>query len=213
MTDPRHHPNPSLLWAHAAGLLSEAFDLIVASHVSLCDDCRAWLGAADAVGGELLERGSVPVADDLLDRTLQGLDRTSRAQAPVPAGEGVLPAPLRDYVGGDLDAVRWRPVGMGVRQAVLKTTGPAKARLLQIPAGAAMPEHSHRGTELTLVLRGAFSDAAGRFGRGDLEAADDTLEHVPTAEAGEDCICLTATEAPLRFRGVLPRLAQRFIGI
>ena len=76
-----------------------------------------------------------------------------------------------------------------------------------------MPEHSHRGTELTLVLRGAFSDAAGRFGRGDLEAADDTLEHVPTAEAGEDCICLTATEAPLRFRGVLPRLAQRFIGI
>jgi putative transcriptional regulator len=26
--------------------------------------------------------------------------------------------------------------------------------------------------------------------------------------AGEDCICLAATDAPLRFRGLIPRLAQ-----
>ena len=33
------------------------------------------------------------------------------------------------------------------------------------------------------------------------------------AEAGADCICLAATDAPLRFRGVLPRLAQPFLRI
>jgi putative transcriptional regulator len=91
--------------------------------------------------------------------------------------------------------------------------GRASVRLLQIPAGQAMPEHGHRGIELTLVLKGAFRDQAARFGRGDVEIADASDQHTPVAEAGEDCICLAATDAPLRFVSILPRLVQPFIGI
>ena len=97
---------------------------------------------------------------------------------------------------------------MGVKQAILKTGPQARARLLYIPAGQSIPDHGHRGTELTLVLQGAFRDEDGRFGPGDLEIADEALEHTPIAEAGEDCICLAATDAPLRFRGLLPRMLQ-----
>ena len=126
---------------------------------------------------------------------------------------GVLPAPLCDYVGGDLADVRWRSIGMGVKQAILPTATDATARLLYIPAGAAVPDHGHRGTELTLVLQGAFLDETARFGRGDIEVADQAVEHMPVADIGEDCICLAATDAPLRFRGVIPRLAQPFLRI
>jgi putative transcriptional regulator len=125
----------------------------------------------------------------------------------------VLPRPIRDYVGGDLDAVRWQNVGRGVRQALLPVNGDARARLLHIPAGTAVPDHGHKGLELTLVLRGAFSDTDGRFGPGDVEIADQEVEHTPVAEEGEDCICLAVTDAPLRFSGLMPRLAQPFLKI
>jgi putative transcriptional regulator len=97
---------------------------------------------------------------------------------------------------------------MGVRQAILPTGKGATARLLYIPAGQAVPDHGHRGTELTLVLQGAFSDASDRFGPGDLEIATEAMEHTPVAEGGMDCICLAATDAPLRFTGLVPRLLQ-----
>nr|HMS95514.1 ChrR family anti-sigma-E factor [Tabrizicola sp.] len=108
---------------------------------------------------------------------------------------------------------RWRRVGGGVRQAILPTGRDATARLLVIPAGTAVPDHGHRGTELTLVLQGAFADESARFGRGDVEIADEAVEHTPVALAGEACICLAATDAPLRFLGLIPRLAQPFLRI
>jgi putative transcriptional regulator len=87
------------------------------------------------------------------------------------------------------------------------------ARLLKIPAGRSMPEHSHNGTEMTLVLKGAFRDEDGVFARGDIEVADTNVSHQPVAEPGEDCICLVATDARLKFQGLLPRIAQPFLGI
>jgi putative transcriptional regulator len=212
----RHHLSDSLLMAHAAGQLPEAFGLVVATHVSMCDECRVRLEAYEAVGGAMLDRcDSAAMADDSLDACfarIAGTPRTPR-QRPAPASRSVFPAPLRAYVGADPGAIRWRPVGMGVRQAVLRTGKGATARLLYIPAGQAVPDHGHRGTELTLVLQGAFRDETDRFGPGDVEIADQAVEHTPIAEAGADCICLAATDAPLRFAGILPRLAQPFIRI
>ncbi|MNL80010.1 Anti-sigma-E factor ChrR [compost metagenome] len=76
-----------------------------------------------------------------------------------------------------------------------------------------MPEHSHGGRELTLVLAGSFYDGTGRFARGDIEEADETLQHQPVADEGEDCICLAVTDAPLKFRSWLLRMVQPILGI
>lgn len=201
--------------AYAAGQLPEAFNLVVATHVSLCDECRARAASFDAVGGALLEEADeIALGEDALARTLErieGLPQATRS-APLKAA-GIFPAPLADYIGGDLSAVRWRKVGGGVRQAILPTGKDATARLLFIPAGTAVPDHGHRGMELTLVLQGAFADENDRFDRGDIEIADEEVEHTPVALAGQDCICLAATDAPLRFRGFLPRLAQPLLRI
>ena len=89
----------------------------------------------------------------------------------------------------------------------------AKARLLYIPAGSKVPDHGHRGLELTLVLAGSFYDEGAWFRRGDVEEADATVEHQPVAGPEEACICLAVTDAPLRFRSLIPRLAQPFLGI
>ncbi len=206
----RHHLSDTLLMAYAAGQLPEAFNLVVATHLSMCDDCRAQAASFDAVGGALIDlSGEAEMSAGCLELALARIGGLAQATTRAPARPvGILPAPLVDYVGGDLGQVKWRSLGMGVKQAILPTGRDASARLLYIPAGRAVPDHGHRGLELTLVLQGAFSDSSDRFGRGDVEIADEDMQHTPTAEAGMDCICLAATDAPLRFTDMLPRLVQ-----
>jgi putative transcriptional regulator len=211
----RHHLSDQLLMAYSAGELPEAFNLVVATHVSLCDECRAKLAAYEAVGGAVIDTcEAAEMSDDSLMACLSRIDGLPQANARRPLRRaGVFPAPLADYVGGGVDKVKWRNLGMGVRQAILPTGKDASARLLYIPAGQAVPDHGHRGLELTLVLQGAFRDENNRFGRGDVEIADEAMEHTPVAEEGEVCICLAATDAPLRFNAIIPRLAQPFLRI
>lgn len=211
----RHHLSDQLLMSYAAGHLPEAFNLVVATHVSLCDDCRAQLASFETVGGALMTSfDAVEMGDAALEKALERLEAVPQAtqRAPLRAA-GVLPAPLAEYVGGDLGRVRWQRIGGGVKQAIVPTDNEAMVRLLYIPAGKAVPDHGHRGTELTLVLQGAFADANDRFSRGDVEIAGEETEHTPVALQGEDCICLAATDAPLRFMGLIPRLAQPFLRI
>lgn len=208
----KHHLSEALLMGYSAGTLPEAFNLVVASHVSMCDTCRAALAAYDSVGGALLADEAAPLADDSFAQTMARIARSPKDPiVTTPTRNAVFPAPLQDYVGGDLDAVTWRNVGGGVQQAILHTSKDASARLLRIPGGTKIPDHGHRGLELTLVLQGAFSDEEDRFGRGDIEVANEDVHHTPYAEPGEVCICLAATDAPLRFAGLLPKMLQPFV--
>ena len=218
MTSINHHLTDAILMAYSAGTLPEAFNLMVASHVSLCDECRAHVESFDAVGGAILEDGpmdAVDLSEDALAATMAliaGGAVAPAAKKPMNASS-VLPAPLQDYIGGDLQDIKWRSVGMGVKQAILPTSKDASARLLYIPAGAAMPDHGHRGIEMTMVLQGAFIDEGERFARGDVEIADSDLDHTPVADIGEDCICLAVTDGPLQFKSLLPKIAQPFLRI
>ena len=216
MTMIKHHLSDQLLMAYSAGTLPEAFNLVVATHISMCDDCRARLEAFDTVGGALLDTAdTADLSDACLADTLALIaDAPQVFDAPRPVSKtSVFPAPLQDYVGGDLDSVQWKRLGGGVSQYLLDTSRDATVRLLHIPAGMKVPDHGHRGTELTLVLKGAFLDGEDRFARGDIEVADEDLNHTPIADIGEDCICLAATDARLKFNSLLPRMAQPFIGM
>ncbi|MEN8682645.1 ChrR family anti-sigma-E factor [Marivita sp.] len=214
----KHHLTDDLLMAYSAGDLPEAVNLIVATHISLCDECRAALGSYDAVGGAVLDTcDSVQMSNNSLNSVLDMIHAQDNQVQDKPVltkvQDDVLPAPLIDYVGGGLDNVRWRSAGMGVKQAILPTSKDATARLLYIPAGTAIPDHGHHGLELTLVLQGAFQDEDGYFSRGDIEVADEDMNHTPVADISEDCICLAVTDAPLKFKGLMPRIAQPFLGI
>lgn len=213
MTNIQHSVPDDMLMGYASGSLAKAFDLVLATHVSLSDDARARLETFEALGGAVLcEMDTADVADDSLERTMAKIRGAAPIERPAPT-TGTFPTPLQDLVGGDEEAVRWRSIGRGVKQCVLHSDEHGTARLLMIPAGKAMPAHSHHGTEMTLVLKGAFRDEGGIFARGDLELADTNTNHQPVAEPGEDCICLVATNAKLKFQGFLPRMAQRFVGI
>ncbi|WP_299850434.1 ChrR family anti-sigma-E factor [uncultured Roseovarius sp.] len=206
MTDINHHIPDTLLLSYASGALAQPFALVVATHVSMCDECRARLGAHQSAGGAVLEHTDpIEVSGASKDRLLAQLDDAVEAE-PIYERSDIYPGPVMQLLGGQ--PPKWKSLGMGARQSILEESREGSVRLLYIPPGQAVPDHSHNGLELTLVLQGAFSDETGRFGPGDVEVADTDLEHTPTAEEGLPCICLAATDAALRFNSWMPRLLQ-----
>lgn len=209
----QQHCPDALLAAYAAGSLPPVFALVVASHVSMCRTCRAALEGHQAMGGAVLD--ACPPAEISTDLRSSILDRLDAPADTLPAEltpcatarpSGIYPAPLMEVLKNK--PPRWRSLGLGMKQAILSADEGGSLRLLHIPPGQAVPDHGHNGMELTLVLQGSFSDETGRFGPGDLEIADEELEHTPVADAGDPCICLAATDAPLRFNSFVPRLFQ-----
>lgn len=221
----RHHISDELLFDYANGVLEEGWSIAVATHLAMCPACRKRLAMMEAAGGLALEAievepGAATAADFSWEAMRTRLDNAGpAAEVPVPkkkmsAGAGSVPEPLRSYIGGDVNAVKWKPLGLGAYHFPIKTSNQdISVRLLRIPAGKPVPEHTHGGRELTLVLKGSFSDISGRFGPGDFEETDETVDHQPIADPGEDCICLAVTDAPLRFKSRIVRMIQPLIGI
>ncbi|PYG28779.1 ChrR family anti-sigma-E factor [Pelagimonas varians] len=201
-----HHIPDAMIAAYASGNLPHQFAMVVASHISLCAECRAALGAHQAAGGAVLESTSSVALSANLKTNLMSLLDEPTVPEPVYDAKGIYPGPIMQALKGK--PLRWKKLGMGVRQSLLSESESGSTRLLYIPAGQAVPDHTHNGLELTLVLQGSFSDETGRFGVGDVEIGDQDLEHTPVADAGDACICLAATDAPLQFKAFLPRLLQ-----
>ncbi|GAA6182522.1 ChrR family anti-sigma-E factor [Shimia sp. NS0008-38b] len=206
MTAIRHHIPEPMLAAYATGTLPHAFSVVVAAHISLSEESRAVVEAHETVGGLVLEdacAADVPVA---MKTSVMAMLDDPIPETPSFHGSSPYPAPVMALLKGA--EPRWKTLGMGVRQDILASDKHGSVRLLYIPPGQAVPDHGHNGLEMTLVLQGSFSDETGTFGVGDVEMADETLEHTPVAAPGSPCICLAATDARLRFNAFMPRLLQ-----
>ncbi len=213
------HISDDLLLSYASGSMDEASSLLVASHLALCPHCRMRNSSAESVGGYLLDtiaetKVSSSIMDSVLARVRDQDNNATPLARPTFQPNFVIPEPLRGYVGGDLRDLKWVRVAPRVQQIMIRTPGCAsQARLLRFQSGMSVPEHGHRGRELTLVLTGSLCDGETTLRRGDIAESDERTEHQPHAGAGEDCVCLAVTDAPLRFKSALARLLQPLFGI
>ena len=72
---PAHHPAGELLIDYAAGTLSQAESLLIATHLDFCAECRRSADTAVAVGGELLDAVTpLSLPPSAFQRTLQAID-------------------------------------------------------------------------------------------------------------------------------------------
>jgi len=233
-----HHPDEATLLSYAAGSLPLAFELLVACHLRSCPQCQQRVAQAEALGGMLLDAlEPVPVegrdelmklmqpiagdnpllADDMALETMPH-DEVGRAEmgsaltTDEPWRRAMqLPEPLQQFIDqGDQD-MPWRRLVPGIQQIMLNRDD-GQLRLLKIAPGISIPLHSHEGSEMTLILQGSYSDELGRFQAGDVADLEPDVEHQPITDGSEPCICLVATDAPLRFNGLLPRILQPFTG-
>jgi putative transcriptional regulator len=209
----RHHPDDSLLMAYAAGTLDAGQHVAIATHLMGCPRCRAWIGAMEQVGGTILSE--LPPAAMSADAFARATARLAQPESPLqrcPSPVFDLPATLPPFARGyRTGAWQWVAPRVMLRPIVLPERSATRVFLLKSGPGTRMLQHSHTGIEMTCVLSGAFRHEGGRFGPGDFDLGDETVEHRPHVEPGEDCICLVAMTGELRLKGVLGRLMQPFL--
>jgi anti-ECFsigma factor, ChrR len=219
--NPHHHLDPSTMVSYAAGALAVEVAIVAATHLETCAHCRARLQEAERIGGQLIEHqqpASAVMAEGqraaLRDAMLRHLDDVPPATPSPPVrvapyeADDRLPAPLHPYFGTSYRALKWRWMAPGVHCIRAPGTGTGTLLMLKIGPGRSMPVHSHGGTELTQILRGAYHDALGHFAPGDVADLDSEVEHQPVTVPGTACICVSALDAPLRFPGWLARRLQ-----
>lgn len=212
------HPDTVWLMDYANGTLSRNFELVVAAHLMACPHCARELRAAERLGAELMMQGA-PAAARLAPSAVLDAEAASctwLSDRPVPAldGDAVdLPSVVSKYLDCGIGALPWRRAGRGLEVARLRVTDEDRLWLVKAAPGTVLPKHSHSGSELTLVLKGAFFSGDTIYAAGDIEDADETVDHQPVVTRDGECLCLAVTDGPLRFRSWLPRLAQGYIGI
>ena len=218
---PRFHVQEDLLVDYASGALPAPVSLLVASHLTFCRRCRDEVGEFEAVGGLMLDDiDAIAMAADALDQALDGLNDDSPETDQIPGStriaksvDGtVLPAPLIEAIGGEVGMISWTRRAKGVEEATLVTgDGGYSASLMRIQPGVSIPDHTHTGEELTLVLSGGFSDASGHYDAGDVCHADPEISHAPVADPGEACLCLVVADGPVKLTGLVGRMLNPFL--
>ncbi len=209
------HVPDELLLDYASGAITGGTAVLIAAHLTLCPLCRRKVTEMEAIAGAMMA-SATPRSGASVDGawTVPLRDLVRGTQPPKPdlaRFDPVLPKPLYDAVGLPFEAIPWNPLLSGVQEYVLFHDGDEdEARLLVIAPGRAMPRHTHEGQELTLVLSGAFSDATGYYGPGDVAVADETVDHSPVAEDGSVCICFAVNEGPLHLTGPVGRILSFF---
>jgi putative transcriptional regulator len=210
-----HHPSDATLAAFASGTLDEARGLVVSTHLSLCAHCRNGVRAFEHVGGKLLDDVEpAAMSEGALDRAMALLGpqetKPSAVSAPRMASAGDFPEPLSQYALGS-----WRWIGRGVQWRAVDVRSEEGGRVFMLKAapGTRLPRHKHTGTEWTCVFEGAFRHDLGRYGPGDFDEADESVEHNPVVEDGVACICLVAMQGNIELQSWIGRLIQPFVRI
>jgi putative transcriptional regulator len=201
----------NLLARYVAGTLPTPVNMAVGAHLELKDDNRAFVDSLEAMAGEAVEE--IPGAA-VMDRQarLDQIFASVAAETVSKPTSGKIPGALAALVPHDIDNIPWRSKMPGYKECALGVIEGCDVNLLWIRAGRKMPSHTHEGSEITLVLDGAFSDSRGRYGRGDIALADEDVDHSPVAENDGPCICLAITDAPLRLTGSYRQFFSDFIG-
>jgi putative transcriptional regulator len=211
-----HHPPAELLTAFAAGVIDLGQHVAVATHLVGCAHCRAAARAMEHVGGAVLaglspspmSNGAYAAVEARLGEPV--VSSAARPQR-VPAGFTEVPGLphfLRDYPSAPW---KWIAPKVHVRPIELPASSPTRVFLLKSRPGTKMIEHSHSGFEMTCVLSGSFVHAGGKFGPGDFDFGDGTVDHDVRVDSTEDCICLVAMQGDLKLNGLIGRLLQPLV--
>lgn len=207
----KHHPSDTTLATFAGGQLDPGSSAVVSSHLASCQTCQRWVATLENLGGVLLaDLPATPMVPGSLTNTMGRLNVPSEADEPervFTAAEDAawLPEALRPY---KLGPWRWLAPGVYQRKVDVPSGDGSRVFLLKAAPGTRLPVHIHTGVERTQVLAGAFTHDGGRFGAGDFDDAEGDVEHRPSIDPGEECICLVAMTGDIKMTGPIGRVIQ-----
>ena len=234
----RFHPSAQQLVSFVDGDLSPAVSLMVSAHCDMCSTCQRFVEQeTERLAGSLLEDNGFKQVDLKADYSAM-IAQITQSPSSVEADTGeiqkqpnrkqrestqvsiaakgsieldgrnfVLPRTLQRYIektGG------WSSLVGKLWQAPVDLGSQGVANFIYMGKGGSVPEHTHRGTEYTLVINGEFSDGLNNYDSGDFIFMDGQNTHTPRSDNTQGCLVFTIVDQPLHFTSGIARLLNPF---
>ena len=211
----KYHPGMPVLEQFVEGTLGADVALAVSAHIDLCPHCQQLSqDIANDMAAQLTQQSVKTDKSEWLGmlESITAQPQLSKTQlnAQYDAAQPIIVRDRQFSVPRTLQRLtakhgKWLNLG-GISTAKLPAGSDYHVSLLYISKDTQVPQHTHLGLEMTLVLAGKIVDENGEYHAGDLliNSPDDT--HTPRTLADEDCLCLSVLSAPLQFKKGLTRL-------
>jgi putative transcriptional regulator len=204
-----HHPNDATLVGFVEGVLPRVSSLLVSAHCDMCVRCRNKTESfTDTIASNTFEQTetgcTIPSSyHNMLESIINDISPVESCYSTQDAHKLVLDgktftlpstlARFSDRVG------EWSHLVGKLWQAPVEIGGTSLAHLIYMEKGGSVPEHTHKGNEITLVINGEFADGNSKFHTGDFISLNQNDTHTPVSNADEGCLVLTVLDKPLHF--------------
>lgn len=210
------HPTRELLEAHCAAQLPLSLSVAVGAHIEMCPVCQAKveeiteLQATDSWDEALPDDIDFSgMLENIIEQPIPTISAINKkpSQKTMVAGKAYqLPMAFRSF-----NHLKWTKLGPVSRARVNKDDQQIRSSLLHIDKDGRIPQHQHKGYELTLLLDGSFEDEHGVYNKGDFIWLSGDVKHSPYTKEG--CLCFAVQDAPLHFSGGISQVFNPLAGL
>lgn len=214
------HPDPATLKLFAQGNTSPEVSLIISAHIDMCPKCAKQVEEYTLAETEKFMAHSEPANNAAFELMMNGImeqapEVNSAMQRPVESETCIeldgrkfeLPRALQRYIK---KTDSWSRLVGKIWHAPVDIGLPGKADFIFMEQGGSVPEHTHKGSELTLVINGEFQDGLSCYDTGDVMLMDSRHQHTPVATSEGGCLVFSIVDQPLHFTSGLARLLNPF---
>jgi len=210
----KHHPKFELIQAFVNGELPASLSAGIAIHIDMCPKCKKSIALlTEQVAEQSFEEGFLDkfiVEDNYaletiahldFDEMIAGITESADIDSVItPVVKTVefnkevytLPTVLNNIAVG-----KTANVGKLSRSRLQLDENEVHSSLLHIQPGGGVPQHTHNGFELTVLLDGSFHDEDGEYVKGDFIMVEGNHKHHPISTNG--CLCYTVANGALHF--------------
>ncbi|MBT0585835.1 ChrR family anti-sigma-E factor [Alteromonas oceanisediminis] len=212
----KYHPSEQQLLQFAEGTLPAAESLMLSAHCDMCTVCQERLRyhSENMAKTSLHDEADNPALDRMLANIIQqpeaerpSLNYSSPSTIELDGRRFAVPRALRRYIH---KTGNWSSLVGKLWQAPVDLGDIGMAHFIYMEKGGRVPEHTHKGSELTLVINGEFSDGIADYDSGDFIAMNGSHTHAPGSDADEGCLVFSIVDKPLHFTSGLARLLNPF---
>ena len=212
----KYHPTFELLKSFVDGDLPASLSAGIAIHADMCPTCQRQIAQLTDQVAEanfefeeaFLDRFIVDDGDDVADmpaisfeQMIDSITSTDELSEPTVYEEKRIAFNEKSYAIPtalhNMQLGKTSHIGKLSRARVQLEEDEIHTSLLHIEPGGGVPEHTHKGFELTLLLDGSFDDENGHYEKGDFIMLSGDHQHHPISADG--CLCYTVANDALHF--------------
>jgi putative transcriptional regulator len=212
----KFHPTFKQLKEFSSGTSEPALALMISAHVDMCTECLHNCQAiqkklsAEAFSHQMpLDAKYKSMVEDIFQQPEPDFIAPSESSSIIELDgrSFTLPRALSRYVK---NTGNWSHLMGKLWQAPVDLGDIGKANFIYMEKGGSVPEHTHKGSEMTLVIDGQYSDGIDNYDCGDFSIMDHSNKHLPHSDADEGCLVFTIVDQPLYFTAGIARLLNPF---